>query len=227
VSFRVVKLLVLACACWCAPGLAWGFDLAIGAKVGLTSPWYSGTGYDAWLAGVAERRAQLGLSGGLFVTLGLIDSLFLQPEVFYSRLGGSSGDGSISWEDQSNVLDAHLLVKGRFKAGRTWVCLFGGPALLAEMTHDIRLTDRYGNFATGEWPEEIIRVPVFGLVAGAGVEFPAGPLLMSVDARYGLGLESRFTDDSGAGRWYQNEIQLMVGTAIVLAGARPRASRVR
>ncbi len=220
----------------CLTAGVFGFDLEIGVKVGAALPWYSGPGYQDWLVdpfgyGFPSEHSvfKLGFSGGAFLTIGLFDFLAIQPEVFFSQLGAKSRDGYITWNDKANVIDIQALLKARFPTRRRAIFnLFAGPDLQFKAgTVDWELTDLFGGMIYGFWQDANLRDPVLGLVFGLGMEFPLGSFFFTLDARYGMGLWSRFTDSSGIAPWYQNSVQLMVGAGLVLAGKQRTISRMR
>ena len=213
----------------CLTAGAFGFDLGIGVKAGVTFPWYSGTGYATWIEPYTPGL-RIGFSGGAFITIGLFDFLAIQPEVFFSQLGGRAGDGFYSLVDKWNGIDISALLKARFHGRRRTVFdLFAGPDLQIKTGNlEFELKDYYGNvYAYGWWNDSVLRNPVLGLVLGLGMEFPMGSYFFTVDARYGLGLWSRFTGSAGFGPWYQNSVQVMVGAGIVLVGKQRTLSRMR
>jgi hypothetical protein len=213
----------------CLTAGAFGFDLDIGVKAGVTFPWYSGSGYATWIYPF-ERIIKLGFSGGAFITIGMFDFLAIQPEVFFSQLGGRSGYGSVSLNDRWNGIDIQALLKARFHTRRRAIFdLFAGPNLQIKTgAVDFELKDYYGNVLLyGWWDESVLRDPVLGLVLGFGMEFPMGSYFFTMDARYSLGLWSRFTGSGGFGPWYQNSVQVMVGVGFVLVGKQRTVSRMR
>jgi len=206
-----------------------GFDLEIGVKAGATLPWYSGAGYATWIDPY-EREIKFGFSGGAFITVGMFDFLAIQPEVFFSQLGGRAGDQYYSLNDKWNGIDIQALLKARFHTRRRAIVnLFAGPNLQIKTgTVETTLKDPYGNvYFSGIWKDEVLRDPVLGLVFGLGMDFPLGSFFLTMDGRYSLALWSRFTDSSGFAPWYQNCVQLMAGAGFVLVGKQRTVSRLR
>jgi hypothetical protein len=228
---RVRSVLLFLVFGLCLTAGVFGFDLGIGVKAGVTFPWYSGYGYEDWLAYWAfDRVIKLGFSGGAFITIGIFDFLAIQPEVFFSQLGGRSGYGTLSLNDKWNGIDIQALLKARFPTRRRAIFdLFAGPNLQIKTgTVDFEIKDYYGNVLLyGWWDDAVLRDPVLGLVFGLGMEFPMGSYFFTVDARYSLGLWSRFTGSGGFGPWYQNYVQVMVGAGFVLVGKHRTVSRMR
>jgi hypothetical protein len=226
---RVRSVLLFLVFGLCLTGGVFGFDLGIGVKAGVTFPWYSGSGYTTWIYPY-ERVIKIGFSGGAFITIGIFDFLAIQPEVFFSQLGGRSGYSIYSLNDKWNGIDIQALLKARFPTRRRAIFdLFAGPNLQIKTgTVDFEMKDYYGNvYVYGWWNDSVLRNPVLGLVLGLGMEFPMGSYFFTVDARYGLALWSRFTGSAGFGPWYQNSVQVMVGAGFVLVGKQRTLSRMR
>jgi hypothetical protein len=200
----------------CSAG-AFGFDLSAGVKVGVTFPWYSGPDYEDWLSALGiSTKVKFGVSGGAFVTIGIADALAFQPEAFFSMLGGNYGDPYFTIKDDAQGIDVHALLKARIKAGgRTKIDLFAGPSFFFKL-------------GTSIWrPDSALRVPTIGVAFGVGLTYFLGKQLFSLDARYIKGLQSRFTDASGISGWYQDGIQVMIGTALIFIGKTERAPRLK
>jgi hypothetical protein len=231
VNRRTAVVTAVVCVSLCLAPLAFAFDLGIGIKAGVVSPWYEGAHYEAFLEGFSfYRQPDFGLSAGLFCTLGLTNFICLQPEAFFSMLGGRGGDDWSFWEDQAFVIDVHLLLRLRFTAKRLMFYPFCGPTVFLEMGQkSFRVVDKYSNetLVTGYWNDEFVRVPVFGVAAGAGVEVPGRRITWSLDLRYNHALQSRFTEASSMTDTYQRSVQLMMGLAWVVVGSGPRTSRTR
>jgi hypothetical protein len=209
---------------------AFGFDLDFGVKAGICLPWYRGSGYEEWLDSIPiDRETKLAFSGGAFLTIGITDVLAIQPEVLFSQLGGHSGDGFYVWNDKANSIDIAALLKARIRTSRrTILDLFAGPDLLVKAGRvDFEMTDPYGGvWLYGYWDDEYLRDPLLGLVFGLGLEVPLGSYFITVDGRFCLGVTSRFTESADIGAWYQNSVQLMIGTGFVLVGKRESISRL-
>jgi hypothetical protein len=226
VLFGAVAVSLLLCSAG-----AFGFDLSAGVKVGITLPRYSGADYDDFLSywGISTK-AKFGLSGGAFATIGIIDALAFQPEVFFSVLGGNSGDSYYTFKDKAQGIDIHALLKARIKAGgRTRIDLFAGPNFFFNIGNaKCDVTDPYGNTVLIiDWRDSALRVPIIGIAFGVGLTYFLGKQLFSLDARYIKGLQSRFKDESGILGWYQDGIQVMIGIALIMVGKTERAPRLK
>jgi hypothetical protein len=211
------------------PCVAESFDLSLGVKAGVTFPWYFGSDYDSWLVYNTFRpNFKIGGSAGGFLTIGVASFLAIQPEVFFSGLGGSSSDGVVTWNDAANGLDLQVLLKLRTKPGkRARFNLFVGPDFFFT-ANPVKVSLIYYGYLVGSgfwlYPN---RVPMYGVTAGLGLEFPLGWFFLTLDGRYNLGLVSRFTEDSPYRSWYQQSIQVMFGIGLVVVGKRESMSRMR
>ncbi len=212
------------------PIAAPGFDLSAGLKGGVAMPFYSGPGYAAWLSDVdLTPNLAFRFGGGLFLTVGMADLLALQPEVFYSVLGGLSGS-SVLWKDKVPALDGQLLLKLRFRLrGFKRLELFAGPQAILKLGAASFVVEDWSGYTTGTWNDFYLEDLTFGVVGGIGWVYLRGRTLFSVDVRYCHGLSSRFTAASGFGDWHQNVVQLMFGIGRQLAGGRmtPKPGRTR
>ncbi len=195
------------------------FDLTVGIKAGVGYPFYSGSDYDAMLAGGASTKFRLGFSVGAFATLGIIDVLAIQPEIMYSHLGGNFGDASAIWYDNANAIEIPLLLKLRLKMGSARFCPFAGADVLIKVGDwNFELKDSSETLImSGRWNPQYIRVPIIGVVAGFGFDMPARTGWVTIDARYLIGVMNRFTDNSPIRDWRQNAIQLLLGYGFAVA----------
>jgi hypothetical protein len=195
------------------PLAASAFDVTIGIKGGVTAPFYSGSDYEAVLAGGAQTEFRLGFSVGGFITIGIFDLLAIQPEVMYSMMGGNFGDDLSTWYDSATVIEVPVLVKLRLKSGNLSIQPFVGPVVLIKIGEwDFEIKDDATDIvlAYGSYIMDKVRMPIIGAVAGLGFLIPVGGGVFSLDARYHLGLMSRFNEDTGLD-WKQNNIQLLIG----------------
>ena len=210
-----LRFLVLAAIMTVLPLEAFGFDLTLGVKGGGALPFYSGTDYQETLLDAAGRQTELrfGYSAGMFVTIGIVNFLAVQPEVLYSALGGNFGDSSQTFKENVTVLEIPVLLKARFRIGRLQLSPFAGPDLLipiGEWSNKL-IDDSTGDvLLSGTFDMNDIRNAIIGVVMGAGVLIPLGAVSVSLDARYHLGLQSMYTE---AFDWdvRQNAVQLLVG----------------
>jgi hypothetical protein len=189
------------------------FDVTVGIQGGVAYPWFSGSDYDALLdLGGFTHQARFGFSAGAFTTVGIIDVLAIQPEIMYSRFGGNYGDSSVTWYHNAGVIEIPLLLKLRLKM-TSWVrfCPVAGvDALLKIGDWDVEEKDSSGNILSSGTATNI-RVPIIGVLAGVGWEFPVGRGWVTISARYHIGVMNRFTADSPIEDWKQNSLQLLLG----------------
>jgi len=210
-----LKVLGLAAILAILPLSAFGFDLTLGVKGGGALPFYSGSDYKNTVLDAAGRETELrfGYSAGVFITLGVLDFLAIQPEVFYSALGGNYGDSSQTFKERVTVLEIPVLIKARIKIGGLLLSPFAGPDILipiGEWSSELIDDDTGDVILSGAFVMSDIRNPSIGVVAGAGVVIPFGGFSFSIDARYLLGIQSMYTD---AFDWdvRQNAVQVLVG----------------
>jgi hypothetical protein len=148
----------------------------------------------------------------------------------YSRLGGIFGNTLYTREYLAKGLDLQCLLKWRLGSGRRLrFSLFAGPDVFFNLG-DVRylITNWLGEEGYGDpLPQEVIRVPTYGLTAGLGLDFPLGWFVLTLDARYNFSLVSSFTEAAGLGNWYQESLQVMFGAGLVVVGKRESMCRRR
>jgi hypothetical protein len=73
------------------PQITESFDLSVGGKAGVTFPRYIGADYNSWMEDRLFQAAfKLDWSAGVFLTIGVLPFLAIQPEILVSNLGGFS-----------------------------------------------------------------------------------------------------------------------------------------
>ncbi len=211
------------------PRASEGFDLSIGGKAGLTFPRYIGADYNAWMAGrVFEADFKFDWSAGIFLTIGVLPFLAIQPEILVSNLGGFSQNPLFShWKEYIQGIDVPILIKYRTRKDRPVIFnMFVGPDIFLKY-RPIRTT--YTNLLgnpiafTPPWvpfDDSLIRVTTFGFCAGLGLDAPLRHIFLTFDGRYNLSLVSHFTDAGPYSKWYQQSFQAMFGAGYTLVGKR-------
>ena len=211
------------------PQITESFDLSVGGKAGLTFPRYIGADYNAWMGDrLFEADFKFDWSAGVFLTIGVLPFLAIQPEILVSNLGGFSENPLLShWKEYIQGIDVPILIKYRTRSDRSVIFnLFVGPDIFFKY-RPIRttFTNLIGNPIPFTPPFEpfddsLIRVTTFGFCAGLGLEAPLRSIFLTFDGRYNLSLVPHFTDAGPYRKWYQQSFQVMFGAGYVLIGKR-------
>lgn len=148
---------------------------------------------------VYDQRFRVGFSYGVFMTYGFGRRFAIQPELLYVMKGSKyvNGQGSDAYRETMSLeyVEVPILAKydlPLFRKFRTHV--FAGPA--PAMKIRARVDARFAGESQQETLDNVMGVDV-GLVAGAGVEIPAGRGRITFDMRYTAGLTtlSKEADD--------------------------------
>ncbi len=212
--FLVFLLLILVLL----PHALFGFDFALGGKLGLNIGWITGDDWQAELDfwddyGSADASmVRLGVSAGLFLTFGLVDNLAIQPEVLISTIGGTYSYNysgyDINGVHSSTVIEIPVHLKPRFRVGFGHVYVLAGPEIMI-ILGDIRLEESVsGSSAEVDWEVEPDNSALFGISAGLGLDFPmvfGG--VFSAELRYSRTFTEWFDDYES----FQNAVIIMIG----------------
>lgn len=173
-----------------------------GVKVGMNLA--TAIGDDTDIDG-ADKGFRTGMAFGGFVTYSINDEFAVQPELLYSMKGATyeakEGDGEIT--NKLDYLQIPILAKYQVQNFN----FFAGPALAFNLTAESEV-EVNGNSEDIDWDD--VAAMEFGLIFGAGVDFPLTKGAITIDARYDLGLTS--ADDSDA------EADIKNGVISVLLG---------
>lgn len=133
--------------------------------------------------------ARTGFAGGAFLQVNVGQSFSIQPEALYVAKG-SEVDGD--FEVKLSYLEVPILLQYHIPAAVVSPRLFAGPSLAFEMSCDLA---QGGVSITCDEGDTQTKSADFGLVFGAGVDVPAGPVVITFDGRYDLGATN--IEDSG------------------------------
>ncbi|MDT8435700.1 MAG: porin family protein [Gemmatimonadota bacterium] len=213
----VLAILLAAALSLPATGLAQ--DLAIGVKGGLAI-----TDLDVDAADPADEvdtETSTGLVGGAFLTIGLGERFFVQPEVLYSQKGAEFSDPveGFTAELELDYIEVPVLFGVRFPLVGSPIepRIFAGPAVAFEASCDVS-GDEGGVSVNLDCDEFGIdtKSTDFGVLGGAGVNIGVGGFDIVLDARYVLGLAD-LDDTTGSEDDVKNRaFQFMGGVAFPL-----------
>jgi len=224
------------------------YDIALGLKAGLTSPYFTGDDYQDWLTFQEQdftatygfdfdfhSKWKTGLTAGAFFTLGLTRGFALQPELLLTAAGGAYGYDetdyyyALKMTDQLRILELPLLAVGRLQRNRTELKIFAGPAPCLRIGEvGIRIEEN-GYVASGEYAEDQFARLFLSMVCGAGLTFFLhGGYFVSLDTRFSVGLTPVINSDrTGLESWKQNSFQVLAGFGRLLTGQKSLRSRLR
>ncbi|MDO9391558.1 MAG: porin family protein [bacterium] len=180
--------------------------LSFGIKGGLNLSSVNGD----WAQG-AESRS--GLAAGGYLTLSLLPSFAIQPEVLYSQKGCKlSGDNAgVPWVGEYRINYAELPVMVKYSFG-----ILIKPYILAGPYYAVKVGSSY-ELAEGDstWTGSMdnVKDSDLGFVVGAGV---STPIKLSFEARYSNSFSTIIKDDADGTSydWKNSNISVMVGYAI-------------
>lgn len=180
-KFRRLLLMTLA-VCAFGAGPAGAGNLSFGAKAGFGLANLTGTP-DYWEP-FTDYKA--GLSGGLVVLYEFNDRLALQPELLYSQRGVKSNlyegivlvdvTASFDYVELPVLLRYQFPLESRFKPH-----LFAGPSVSYNLNAELELSASV--LSASADIGSVTQVSDFGVVAGGGFAYEAGPGVITLDAR--------------------------------------------
>lgn len=144
---------------------------------------------DGDIEGLSSRTG-LGVGGFLQVMIG--PSFSVQPEALFLMKGASEDDGG-DGEVKLNYLQVPVLVQYHLSVPGVSPRVFAGPSLAFEVGCDV---EEDGVAGSCEAEGFDTKSADFGLVFGAGVDIPAGGVVVTLDGRYDLGVTD-ITDVEG------------------------------
>ncbi|MFW6089565.1 MAG: porin family protein [Gemmatimonadota bacterium] len=140
----------------------------------------------------ADVESRTGFGFGGFLQVMVAPNFSIQPEALYLSKGTSEegGDGEV----KVNYLQVPVLVQYHLPTPGVSPRLFAGPSIAFETGCDF---EEDGVSASCE--DELISMKSadFGLVFGAGVDIPAGGVVVTFDGRYDMGV-TNLSDEAEA-----------------------------
>jgi opacity protein-like surface antigen len=172
----------------------------VGVKGGVNSSNFnqsSSTGTEP----LGATSAKSGLMGGLYAAFGLTEIFGLQLEAVYTQRGVKSDEPqeATSAKLSLDYVQFPALVTARIPLNGTRLrpLLYAGPAIAFETSCDISGTVEAVEVSFDcDAPEVNMerKKTDFGLMFGAGLEYPMGGIVLGAEARYTLGL-TNLNDD--------------------------------
>jgi hypothetical protein len=217
---RVSKSVFILAALILIPAAVFGLDIKVGLKGGAGFPFYVGDDYDSELSFLGvDTQMLIAYELGGFVSIGM-EMVALEVDLLFTSAGGAYGDDTIVYNNIDNFLEIPIMLKLRFKVDEITASVYGGADILIKWgyyTFQEIDPDTGDVLFEGRWVDDAMSKTQYGLVFGIGMEVPFEGFFVTADARYCLGLTSRFTEESGFGDyWFQDNIQILVGIGMEL-----------
>jgi Outer membrane protein beta-barrel domain len=189
-----LTLFAVLCAASLSPAAG---KITFGVKAGMLSANMLTASTDvAW-------SAKWGITGGAFVSFALSDMFAIQPEVLYSPKGAqysvTDGTTTITATVFAPYIDVPLLLKVFLPTGSSEgvrPVVFAGPYIgfkagTGKLKTDIVYS---GQHDTSEETLTNLKSTDFGVVLGAGAEFPLDTMKILLDVRWGTSLSTISTE---------------------------------
>jgi len=168
------------------------------------------------------KESKTGFVGGAYVNLPLGSTFAIQPEALYSQQGFKGTDPDLAgYEAQFkiNYFQIPVLLKAQFPSGTIRPAVYAGPVVSFESSC------KFGVSAEGQSAEiDCDQADVgdrkttdFGGAFGANLDWFVGPVVVTVDARYLLGLTNLNDDPNAPDESVKNRVwQFMAGVGLPL-----------
>jgi len=144
-------------------------------------------------------KTRTGFYGGLAAIVPLGTSLFFQPQALFSMKGATASDSGVTGEFMLNYLEVPLFLGLRIPMQGSGI----RPYVMAGPYVGLKIGCKFKISGSGVSAEVDcdnpdvdlgIKSTDFGVVFGAGVDMPMGSGLLSLGARYSMGLSDVITD---------------------------------
>ncbi len=152
----------------------------------------------------------MGFVGGLGLNLPISSDGFIsiQPELLYIQKGIKYKDDNIEIKSYSNYLELPLLLKVNFGSEAVKAYVNGGPSFAYLLNGKLKSGDKDVKVKYGD-KNDLLSDPItlnkddynrfdIGLQFGGGIGVQAGPGVLGLDVRYGLGLTNYLNDEDAS-----------------------------
>lgn len=206
------------------PTAAWAQGIHHGPKGGINFSTFRGE-FDDPVFQPITFGYKAGFTVGWHFIFEVDETVALQPELYWSRhIAEATGSiqvpnvGAVEMyiEPTLEYVEFPILLKFSVNTrGSATPILFGGPMLAINTRADLVTIE--GGEADSENIADDIETVDFGFVFGGGVELPVGDVLLSLDARYTLGLkrlQKPELDEPGTGDFKTGSFSILFGVII-------------
>lgn len=167
------------------------------------------------------KESKTGFVGGAYVNLPLGSTFAVQPEVLYSQQGFKGTDTGLEAEFKVNYFQIPVLLKAQFPNGTIRPAVYAGPVVSFESSCKLGLSD---GSASADFDCDSEEADVgdrsttdFGAAFGANLDWFVGPVVVTVDGRYLLGLTNVNDDPDAPDESVKNRVwQFTAGVGLPL-----------
>ncbi len=180
------------------------------AQTKRTSGFKGGLSFANWYGSdVSGTDSKIGLAAGTFYNVQPSDKISIQTELLYVVKGFKAEDLGIEVKTKLEYIEFPFLIKWMFPTdGNVKPNLFLGAAPAINISAKAEAVS--GNVKAELDIKDFIKGFDFGLVFGGGLDIDAGSSIITIDARYTLGLTS--IDNSGFDEDVKNRVfTVMIG----------------
>ena len=136
-----------------------------------------------------------GFVGGAYLLADLSQQFGLRVEGLYFQKGAHEEEGGDEATIKLDYVEFPILAVAHVPLGESArLDFFGGPTLGFNVKSELEIT--LGGF-TASGDLDGVESFEFGVTFGTGVNFDAGPVILGVDGRYGLGITDVASEDDG------------------------------
>jgi len=167
--------------------------------------------------------SKTGFVGGAYANFGLGGVFAIQPEVLYSQKGfkGEETGSPIEAAFKTNYFEIPVLLKAQFPLTMLRPAVYAGPVVSFETSCKLGLTDGDTSVDfdcdSDDADAGDRNKTEFGAVFGANLDLFVGPLVLTVDGRYQLGLTNLNDDPDAPDESVKNRVwQFMAGVGFTI-----------
>lgn len=206
---KITACMGLAIGLWAAASPARAQDIEFGIKGGASLADLAG-GQDAF--GDSQSKTRNGFVVGAFLAFPLGDTIALQPEALFAQKGAGFDFADVDTTLKLDYVEVPLLLKARFGSdGALRPYLFAGPYAGFRTKAEVEVDAGDDGSSTDSLEDETKSVD-YGVVAGAGLEIPAGSGAFLLEGRYARGLTTIASDDVESEDSVENSVwSLLIG----------------
>jgi len=195
-------------------------DITVGVKGGLN---VADVSTDVADIQELDTSSKTGFVGGAYANFGLGGVFAIQPEVLYSQKGFKATESGSPLEAsfKTNYFEIPVLLKAQFPMTMLRPAVYAGPVVSFETSCKLGLTG--GDTSVDldcDSPEADAgdrKKTDFGGVFGASLDLFVGPLVLTVDGRYQLGLTNLNDDPDAPDESVKNRVwQFMAGVGFTI-----------
>ena len=165
--------------------------------------------------------SKTGFVGGVYANLALGGVFAIQPELLYSEKGFKASEGGFDAQFKANYFEIPVLLKAQFPMETIRPAVYAGPVVSFETSCKLGLSEG-GVSADFDCDSDEAGVgnrktTDFGAVFGGNLDLFVGPVILTLDARYQLGLTNLNDDPDAPDESVKNQLwQIMAGVGFTL-----------